>query len=101
MQGKVAFVTGGGTGIGAATAIRLAQEGATVVMCGRHQTPRDEVVEKIKVADGQAEAVQADVSDETGFTAAIKAAEQRHAHWHSTWRLGGHPATCCGLTPLR
>ena len=35
MQGKVAFVTGGGSGIGAATAQRLAQEGATVVVCGR------------------------------------------------------------------
>ncbi len=78
MQGKVAFVTGGGTGIGAATAIRLAQEGATVVICGRRQAPLDEVVEKIKAAGGQAEAVQADVSDEAGFTAAIEAAAQRH-----------------------
>ena len=78
MQGKVAFVTGGGTGIGAATAIRLAQEGATVVICGRRQAPLDEVVAQIKAAGGQAEAVQADVSDEAGFTAAIEAAAQRH-----------------------
>lgn len=78
MQGKVAFVTGGGTGIGAATAIRLAQEGATVVICGRRQAPLDEVVAQIKAAGGQAEAVQADVSDEDGFTAAIEAAAQRH-----------------------
>ena len=78
MQGKVAFVTGGGTGIGAATAIRLAQEGATVVICGRRQAPLDEVVAQIKAAGGQAESVQADVSDEAGFTAAIEAAAQRH-----------------------
>ena len=78
MQGKVAFVTGGGTGIGAATAIRLAQEGATVVICGRRQAPLDEVVAQIKAAGGQAEAVQADVSDEAGFTAAIESAAQRH-----------------------
>lgn len=78
MQGKVAFVTGGGTGIGAATAIRLAQEGATVVVCGRRQAPLDEVVAQIKAAGGKAEAVQADVSDEAGFTAAIEAAAQRH-----------------------
>ena len=45
MQGKVAFVSGGGSGIGAATAIRLAQEGATVVICGRRQAPLDEVQE--------------------------------------------------------
>ncbi len=78
MQGKVAFVTGGGTGIGAATAIRLAQEGATVVICGRRQAPLDEVVAQIKAAGRQAEAVQADVSDEAGFTAALEAAAQRH-----------------------
>ena len=78
MQGKVAFVTGGGTGIGAATAIRLAQEGATVVICGRRQAPLDEVVAQIKAAGGKAETVQADVSDEVGFTTAIEAAAQRH-----------------------
>jgi meso-butanediol dehydrogenase/(S,S)-butanediol dehydrogenase/diacetyl reductase len=78
MQGKVAFVTGAGTGIGAATAIRFAEEGATVVICGRRQAPLDEVVMQIKAAGGQAEAVQADVSDEAGFTAAIEAAAQRH-----------------------
>ena len=78
MQGKVAFVTGAGTGIGAATALRLAQEGATVVICGRRQAPLDEVVAQIKAAGGKAEAVQADVSHEAGFTAAIEAAAQRH-----------------------
>lgn len=78
LQGKVAFVTGAGTGIGAATAIRFAQEGATVVICGRRQEPLDAVVAQIKAAGGQAEAVQADVSDEAGFTAAIEAAAQRH-----------------------
>ena len=78
MQGKVAFVTGAGTGIGAATAIRLAEEGATVVICGRRKEPLDEVVAQIQAAGGKAEAVQADVSDEAGFTAAIEAAAQRH-----------------------
>ena len=78
MQGKVAFVTGGGTGIGAATALRLAREGATVVICGRRREPLDAVVARIEAAGGRAEAVQADVSDEAGFTAAIEAAAQRH-----------------------
>lgn len=78
MQGKVAFVTGGGSGIGAATAQRLAQEGATVVVCGRRREPLDEVVAGIIAAGGKAEAVVADVSDEAGFTAALEAAAQRH-----------------------
>ncbi|HSW16158.1 MAG TPA: SDR family NAD(P)-dependent oxidoreductase [Ramlibacter sp.] len=78
LQGKVAFVTGAGSGIGAATAIRFAQEGATVVICGRRKEPLDAVVAQITAADGRAESVQADVSDEAGFTAAIEAAAQRH-----------------------
>jgi meso-butanediol dehydrogenase/(S,S)-butanediol dehydrogenase/diacetyl reductase len=81
LQGKVAFVTGGGTGIGAATAIRFAQEGATVVICGRRKEPLDEVVAQIKSAGGKAEAVQADVSDEAGFAAAIESAAARHGRF--------------------
>lgn len=79
MQGKVAFVTGGGSGIGAATAMRLAQEGATVLVCGRRREPLDEVVARIGSAGGKAEAVVADVSDEAGFTSALEGAAQRHS----------------------
>lgn len=78
LQGKVAFVTGGGSGIGAATVMRFAQEGATVVICGRRREPLDEVVAAVTAAGGKAEAVVADVSDEAGFTAALEAAAQRH-----------------------
>ena len=78
LQGKVAFVTGGGSGIGAATVMRFAQEGATVVICGRRREPLDEVVAAVLAAGGKAEAVVADVSDEAGFTAALEAAAERH-----------------------
>ena len=77
-QGKVAFVSGGGTGIGAATAMRFAREGATVVICGRRKEPLDEVVAQIARAGGKAEAVQADVSDEAQYVGAIEAAAERH-----------------------
>lgn len=78
LEGKVAFISGGGSGIGAATAIRFAQEGATVVICGRRREPLDEVVAQISRAGGSAEAVQADVSNEAQYTAAIEGAAQRH-----------------------
>ena len=35
LDNKVAFITGGGSGIGEATALRFAEEGAHVVVCGR------------------------------------------------------------------
>jgi meso-butanediol dehydrogenase / (S,S)-butanediol dehydrogenase / diacetyl reductase len=78
LQGKVAFVSGGGSGIGAATALRFAQEGATVVICGRRQAPLDEVVAQIRAAGGQAETVQADVGNEAQYVGAIEGAAQRH-----------------------
>ena len=78
LQGRVAFVTGGGTGIGAATAQRLAAQGATVVICGRRIEPLREVVARIEAAGGKAEAVQADVGVEQQIVCAIEGAAQRH-----------------------
>ena len=78
LQDKIAFITGGGSGIGAATAERFAEEGARVVICGRRQEPLDEVVARIRAAGGQAEAVVADVSDEAAFTAALADCARRH-----------------------
>ena len=77
LQGKVAFVSGGGSGIGAATAQRLADEGATVVICGRRQEPLDAVVAQIRATGGQAEAVVADVGNEAQYVGAIEGAAQR------------------------
>ncbi|HAQ48087.1 MAG TPA: NAD(P)-dependent oxidoreductase [Glaciecola sp.] len=75
---KVAFVTGGGSGIGAATAQRLAKEGATVIICGRRQVPLDEVVAAIHNDGGKAYAVQADVSNEQAFVEAIENTAKKH-----------------------
>ena len=78
VQGKVAFVTGGGTGIGEATAHRLAEEGATVVVCGRRKEPLEAVVAAIKAKGGKADFAVADVSNEAQIVGAIEAAAQRH-----------------------
>jgi NAD(P)-dependent dehydrogenase (short-subunit alcohol dehydrogenase family) len=58
--GKVAIVTGGGTGIGQATAVAFARQGAKVVIAGRSNA--DETLRRIKAAGGVAVFVRADVS---------------------------------------
>lgn len=78
LEGKIAFVTGGGSGIGAATAERFAQEGATVVICGRRKQPLDEVVARIKAAGGSAEAIVADVGNEAQFVEALEQTAKKH-----------------------
>ncbi|EJM69494.1 SDR family NAD(P)-dependent oxidoreductase [Pseudomonas sp. GM55] len=78
LQGKIAFVTGAGSGIGEATALRFAEEGATVVLCGRRIEPLQGVQEKIQALGGRAEIAVADVSDEQAYVGALQATAQRH-----------------------
>src|SRR6202008_2664543 len=60
---RVAWVTGGGTGIGEAGAIALAVDGWTVVVSGRRKGALDAVVAKIARSGGIAEAMPLDVSN--------------------------------------
>ncbi len=64
LDGKVAVVAGGGTGIGRATALLFAAEGAPVVVFGRRREPLAETVEAITRAGGTGQAVTGDVATE-------------------------------------
>lgn len=77
LQGKIALVSGAGTGIGAATAKRFAAEGAKVMICGRRREPLEGVVNEITAAGGSAAWVQADVTDEQAVERAVQATIER------------------------
>jgi NAD(P)-dependent dehydrogenase (short-subunit alcohol dehydrogenase family) len=62
VEGKVMLVTGGGSGIGRATALKLAQEGATVMIVDYVQEGGERTVKMIKDSGGTASFIQADVS---------------------------------------
>lgn len=62
MEGRIALVTGGGQGIGEACAQTLAAHGAYVIAAGRHMSTIQAVVDKIKAAGGQGDAIVLDVS---------------------------------------
>jgi 3-oxoacyl-[acyl-carrier protein] reductase len=62
LQGKVAVVTGGTQGIGRATALRLAAEGARVAICARGRAALDDVSAAIRAGGGGVLPIEADVS---------------------------------------
>jgi NAD(P)-dependent dehydrogenase (short-subunit alcohol dehydrogenase family) len=64
LNGKVAIVTGASSGIGRATALLFAQEGAKIVVSARRQAALDELVAEIEQGGGEAVAVVGDIRDE-------------------------------------
>ncbi len=75
LSGRVALVTGGSRGIGRATAIALAREGARVAVAARSMDGLDETVLQVSKAGGRALAIPADVTsrDDVQFMAAAAA----------------------------
>lgn len=69
--GKVVLITGGTSGIGRATAVAFAQEGASVVVAGRRESEGAESVTLIEQAGGKGLFVQADVSIEDDVAAMV------------------------------
>lgn len=73
---KTAIVTGGSRGIGRAIALRLAEQGAAVVLCGRSLPALEAVTDEIESQGGKALAVQCDVASDTDVKQLVDATIQ-------------------------
>src|SRR5882757_7963804 len=82
LAGKVALITGSGTGIGRATAKAMAAEGAKVVIAELNAAAGEQTAQLIAQAGGECIAVPTDVTDEASMKAAIDAAVSHYGALH-------------------
>lgn len=78
LDGKVAFITGAGRGIGAAAARLFAREGARVVLAARTESQLKTVAEEIRAEGGIADHVVCDLGDASSIRAAVARAVELH-----------------------
>lgn len=77
LQGKVAFITGAGSGIGRSTALLYAREGARVAVADLNAQSTAAVVAEIREQGGEAHAIQVDVTDAGQVKGAVEQAIER------------------------
>jgi 3-oxoacyl-[acyl-carrier protein] reductase len=78
LQGKIAIITGAGQGIGAATALKFAREGAIVAACDLNHDAVTRVADACREAGGQASAFCLDMSDRARVDDMVAAVREQH-----------------------
>lgn len=94
LEGRVAFLTGAGSGIGRAGAVALARHGAAVIATDRDPLLAEAVAAEIVAAGGRAEALDLDVTDDVALTGAIRTTSGRYGrldilHSHAGIQIPG------------
>jgi len=89
MAGRSVFVTGGGSGLGAATALRMAEEGAKVALVDLDLPKAEAVAAEIRALGGEAVALSADVTDSASLGRAAAEAERRLGHLDAVFAAAG------------
>ena len=98
LAGKSAVVTGAGSGVGRASALRFAQEGARVVVADIDLDHAEETVRQIEAAGGTAAAVGVDVADEAAVKAMIAAAVDHYGRLDILFNNVGIPTPRLGMS---
>jgi len=101
LEGKGALITGGGSGMGRATALLFAREGARVAVVGRRPGPLEETVRMVLEAGGSALAIPADLAEPTGAEKAVRRAEKEFGELRVLFNNHGtfEPGSVLGTTP--
>lgn len=90
LEGKVALVTGGGTGIGRCAALAFVADGAAVAISGRRLDPLVEVAGEVEAAGGTILPVQADMEDPAGVESLAKQVLERFGRVDILVHNAGH-----------
>ncbi len=89
LKDKVCLITGGGTGVGRAAALKFAQEGAIVVIANRRKDKGEEVLNIIKNMGKEACFVQTDVSKEEQITKLVEEINSRYGKLDCAFNCAG------------
>jgi NADP-dependent 3-hydroxy acid dehydrogenase YdfG len=98
LKNKVCLITGGGSGIGRATANKMAKEGARIIVVGRTQTKIDETVSSIKKDGGYAKGYATDVSKQALVDDLVSSVIQEHSKIDLLLNNAGHSSKHRRLT---
>ena len=92
LSGKVAIVTGAGTGIGRAAALAYAHKGASVVLAGRREAELRATADQITGNGGKAAVIPTDVTDETAIARLVAGAVERFGRVDIAFNNAGIPS---------